>query len=145
MTERVEPHLPADAGDGLRAERIAPTSAEPRVRGDLLPFFIGIGGLLLIGFGFPLLNEGASGPCSALEYRVAAAVPMGDGRKPEDALASAFMRAIVGASGGSLAAALVKQRYPNLPPALGCTVAYWQTEFDPSILASLHNPGRPAP
>ncbi len=102
-----------------------------------MPLIIFVVGLLLIAVGFPMINEDASGPCSALEYRVASAVPMGDGTKPDDALASAFIRAIVGASGGSLAAALVKQKYPNLPPVLGCTIAYWQTEFDPNALRSL--------
>ncbi len=96
-----------------------------------------IGGRLLIVFGFPMINEEASGPCFVLEYRVVSAVRMGDGTKSNDMLASAFLRAMMGASNGTLAGAAVKAKYPNLPPVLGCTMVYWQTEFDPSILQNL--------
>jgi hypothetical protein len=92
----------------------------------------------MVAFGYPMLAEQASGPCAAVEFRVASAIGAGSGTDGGSVLASAMLRAMVSGSNGQLAAGLVKQGYPNLPPTLGCAVFYWQTLFNPNILNALH-------
>jgi hypothetical protein len=92
--------------------------------------------LLAVGYGYPLLNEDTGTTCRALERRVIATVPPSPGARPGDeAMARAFLGVLIGGlSDGTFAATAIKQRYPNLPAAVGCAVAYWQLVFDPSAL-----------
>jgi hypothetical protein len=108
--------------------------------------FLGAAVLLLgVGYGYPLLNEDVGTTCKALERRVIASLPPTPGARPgDDAMARAFLGALLGGlSDGTLAAAAIKQRYPNLPPTIGCAVAYWNLVFDPSALQGLQREVRP--
>jgi hypothetical protein len=86
--------------------------------------------MFLVVIGYPLLNEQATGICSALEYRYATLKLMADG-SAVNPMTTALARGLVGLSNGELAAAFVKAQQPNLPPAIGCTLAYWDSTFDP--------------
>ena len=108
--------------------------------------FLGAAVLLLaIGYGYPLLNEDAGTTCQALERRVIASLPPTPGARPgDDAMARAFLGVLIGGlSDGAFAAAAIKQRHPNLPPAIGCAGAYWNLVLDPSALQSLQPDFRP--
>lgn len=88
-----------------------------------------------VGYAYPLWNEGTHTTCQALEKRfVAMAGPAGTLIHPGRALEEAVLRSYVQPlSDGRLAAAEVKQRYPALPPDVGCAVAYWTTLLDPRV------------
>src|SRR3984893_14393246 len=90
-----------------------------------------IGAIILvvtITIGYPLLNEGPSNVCSALEMRLITL----ESRKSGNLATAAFLAALQGSlSNGSLAMSIVKQQHPDLPPIVGCTLTYWQTIFNP--------------
>ncbi len=84
--------------------------------------------------GYPLLNEETTSPCRALEHRfigLATAQHTGADSPASAVFATAFADAL---SGGEIAAALIRHRHPDLPPAIGCTVIYWQAIVDPDVL-----------
>ena len=90
-------------------------------------------------FLYPALNEDSESACHALERRVVSSLPepVGAGRS-EEAATRAFLGALVGIlSDGSIAASVVKQRHPNVPPAIGCTITYWHITLDPSVVPRL--------
>ena len=80
-------------------------------------------GLAAIGLAFyPQINENARGACHALEKRIVQSIPRHSTNTAADtAIGRTFLGALIGElSDGGLAAAYVKQRYPNMPPLLGC-------------------------
>jgi len=86
---------------------------------------------------YPLLNESAQSSCSAFErlaVRESIRREVQSGRLSDrDApLVSLFGRSLQDASRGSFTAALVKDKHPNLPPFVGCTVEYYNLLFNPS-------------
>lgn len=88
-----------------------------------------------VGYAYPLWNEHASSPCQAMERRfiVMASPPAQEALalRPGRAIELAVLREVLEpVSNGALAAAEMKQRYPALPPAIGCTVAYWSSLLD---------------
>jgi hypothetical protein len=86
--------------------------------------------VVAIAIGYPLLNEGPSLMCDALEKRVIAALESREsGNQAQTAFLVALQRVL---SNGSLAMSIVKQQHPDLPPVVGCTLAYWQTVLDPA-------------
>jgi hypothetical protein len=81
-------------------------------------------------FGYPLLNEGSSGECDALE-RVALRVSVDKGAdkaKPQDQVLGQVAQQF---SHGELARAIVKDQYPALPVPVACTMLYWRAVVDP--------------
>jgi hypothetical protein len=93
----------------------------------------------LLGVGiyvYPGLTEHTDGPCTALEKRVAAIVeeqlhavnPATDPR-----LAAALNAVHSALPTGGLAFAYVHERFPALPPELGCVGAYWKLLLDPNV------------
>lgn len=85
--------------------------------------------VVAITVGYPLLNEGPSLMCDALEKRVIALESRKSGNQAETAFLVTLQRAL---SNGSLAMSIVKQQHPDLPPVVGCTLTYWQTILDPA-------------
>jgi hypothetical protein len=85
----------------------------------------------VIAYGYPLLSEGVTNGCSALEkksIRVAAA-QHGTGTANDPVgqiLSTALMNTLQSTSNGNLAASAIVQKYPSLPPQIGCTLAYYQ-------------------
>ncbi|HYM72233.1 MAG TPA: hypothetical protein VET89_04580 [Stellaceae bacterium] len=98
--------------------------------------------IVLLGaafFAYPPLLEGTGGECSALGQRVA-------GLASHDSAGLLIVGALYGSSSSRpSAAAFVKDRYPLLPPAVGCAVAYWQTAFNPTAPALPAAPGPKLP
>lgn len=86
-----------------------------------------------------MILEEASGPCAAIEYRVASYIAASETTSTNNILASAILRAFVGAAEGQLAAGVVRQNYPALPPMLGCTMFYWHTSLNPAVLEPLRS------
>ncbi len=88
---------------------------------------------------YPSLNEDTDSACHALERRVIASLPAPAGAsRSEQAVTRAFLGTLVGSlSDGSIAAAVVKQRHPNVPPVIGCTITYWQITLDASVVPRL--------
>jgi hypothetical protein len=89
--------------------------------------------VLAVLVGYPLLNESSGSMCGALERRVltlqSASQPRRSGDAFGTALAGAFANAV---SNGFVASAVLKQRYPDVPPVLACTVGYWNLMLDPA-------------
>lgn len=88
-----------------------------------------------VGYGYPLWSEGTHSTCQALEKRfIGMAAPDAATARPRHALEMAVLRSYVEPlSSGRIAAAEMKQRYPALPPDLGCAVGYWTTLVDPRV------------
>ena len=81
-----------------------------------------------VGYGYPLVNEHAASPCQAIEHRyVVETAPVSPWREPGHLIEWAVVRAYLEPlSGGRLAAAESKERYPALPPQVACAVDYWR-------------------
>ena len=85
--------------------------------------------LLAAGAWFaPQLAESANGPCPALELRVAALLKADGGTLPPGLLDA--VQGMARASGGALAQAYASDRFPQLPPDLGCVAAWWKLAID---------------
>ena len=50
-----------------------------------------------------------------------------------------FLQGAVAGSQGQIAAAYIRDRYPQLPPFVGCTVGYWRLNFDPDLTPLLRD------
>ncbi len=85
----------------------------------------------------PQFAEDAQGPCPALERRVAELVKVETTRLPGSASGIAgLLSALQGAanaSGGAIAQAYVRDRFPLLPPDLACVAAWWKLKIDPDL------------
>jgi hypothetical protein len=83
--------------------------------------------LAAAGYGLPLLLESATTACSAFEKRfVAASTKPPPGSDPGAATLRAVLGGLQGMSNGALGAEYARREYENLPPGIGCTVAYWR-------------------
>ncbi len=127
----------------LKAKLISDGLAPPRVRSAsrlLKVTIISAAITLLVGtvFLFPLLGEGASNECSALEQHLLTTVSKGEKDTGGDAFAMGLMTLMQRASNGSFASANMKRVYPHLPPVIGCTVGYYRMLFTGSL------PNKPA-
>ena len=86
-----------------------------------------------VGYLYPLWNEHAATTCQALERRlVTIGSPSVDAEGPLMRASHIFELAVVRqwlepVSGGAMAAAAAKQRYPALPPEIGCAAEYWRS------------------
>ncbi len=79
-------------------------------------------------FAYPLVGEGTTSSCDALE-RVTVRVV--SARDKDDRGSSLLLGNLLqGLSRGQFAAVAAKDRYPSLPPAVACTVLYWQAVVD---------------
>ncbi len=93
-----------------------------------------IGAVLALGvLGYPMVEEEASGHCSAVELKFADCATSSPGHKAGP-FEAAFVRAMVGYAKGKLAETIVKKAYPNLAPALACEAAYWTLMLNPDML-----------
>lgn len=99
----------------------------------------GAGVALAVGYCYPLWNESARDPCQAVEQRfIGMATTPAPLSHPGRALEWAVLRSYIEPfSDGRIAAAQAKQRYPALPPQLGCAVGYWTALLDPHVEAAI--------
>ena len=82
----------------------------------------------VIFFAYPPLLEESAGECSALEQRVADLAS-------RDSAGLLTVSPLYGSTSSQPSGAVfVRDRYPLLPAVLGCTVAFWKTVFDPSVV-----------
>jgi hypothetical protein len=84
----------------------------------------------VVSFGYPLLSEDSGNECDAFE-RLAVRLTLGTAprRSPTpDLLISQFLQ---GLSKGQFARAEARDRYPNVPATVACTILYWRAVADP--------------
>jgi hypothetical protein len=79
-------------------------------------------------FAYPLFNEGTKSSCKALERR-ALTLSARDGG-PESVIIASLARQLLRAGKGKIAAEFSRQRNPDIPVALSCTVNYWHSMMD---------------
>jgi hypothetical protein len=84
---------------------------------------------------YPRYAEQTDTVCSAFEHKFAAVAAL-QARRPGQAAPQGlleFLHDAVAGSQGQLAVAYIHERYPQLPPFIGCAVGYWRLSFDPDI------------
>lgn len=90
-------------------------------------------------FAYPLVNEGTRSSCKALERR-ALTLSARDGG-PESVIIASLARQLLRAGKGKIAAEFSRQRNPDIPVALSCTVNYWHSVADRDWLAGAISEG----
>lgn len=90
--------------------------------------------LAAVFFAYPLVNEGTSSSCKALERRALTLVSMEGG--PEGLIIAALGRQLLRQGKGRIAAEFSRQRNPDVPVALSCTTNYWHSLMDRGWLVS---------
>ena len=81
-----------------------------------------------IFFAYPPLLEESDGECSALEQRVTDLAS-------HDSSGLLIISPLYGSTSSEPSgAAFAKDRYPALPPAVGCTVAFWRTMLGKGVV-----------
>jgi len=74
---------------------------------------------------YPQIQEGTESSCAALERKVLTVV----NKNKEGA---AFLGLLLkGLSNGAFAQEAIKSEYPNLPPAIGCSISYYDVLLNP--------------
>ena len=92
-----------------------------------------------IFFAYPPLLEDSDGECSALELRVA-------GLASRDSSGLLTVSPLYGSTSSQPGGAVfARDRYPLLPTAVGCAIAYWKTVLDPSVTIAAAAQSSPAP
>ena len=99
--------------------------------------------LALIGAGAwfgPQFAEGTDDPCPALEHRVAELAQTQAGKvagafssDPRVAQLMGSVKGVANASGGAIAQAYIRDRFPQLPPGVACAASWWKLKFDPDL------------
>lgn len=79
-------------------------------------------------FGYPLVGEDTTSPCDALERITVRVVSAHD--KDDHAGSLLLGNLLQGLSRGQFASVAAKDRYPQLPPVVACTVLYWHAVVD---------------
>ena len=88
--------------------------------------------LIILGFLFyPQFNEDTGSSCAALEGKVVRLVT----EDTESSLIAALI--LKGFSSGGFAREMIKSKYPNLPPIIGCSIFYYEILFNPKIAQNL--------
>lgn len=99
--------------------------------------FLVIVALVLVGaYFYPQFNESTGSPCGAVEKRFVRDAFSGS---DEGDMFAALLSS--GATGGTLAASMIKSEYPNLPASLGCLRVYYELMADPSMAKSAFEGG----
>jgi hypothetical protein len=92
----------------------------------------GIAALFALGGGLyflPMLIQGTSTNCSALERRLLSIDVLGTNGQGDLAL----LRLLQEKSNGAIAGNLVRKQYSAIPIELGCAIVYWRITVDPSV------------
>lgn len=89
---------------------------------------------------YPPYAEGTPNVCSAFEKRLNGLVqaetrklPPGVAADPRVTSLMGFLNQAVQAANGMIAESYIRDKFPQLPPALGCVAAYWKITFDPDL------------
>jgi hypothetical protein len=89
---------------------------------------------LVVFVAYPLVNEGTKSSCKALERRAVTLVSMEGG--PESLIITALARQLLRQGKGRIAAEFSRQRNPDVPVSLSCTINYWHSLLDRGWLAA---------
>ena len=90
--------------------------------------------LIIFGAGYPLLNEDTNSACGALERRIIFLL-----KSPKDNMIQTMVGKLLGnLSRGAFASTAVKDKHPNLPAFVGCSVEYWNLLINPERIQSLN-------
>ena len=88
----------------------------------------------------PQLVEGVEGPCPALQLRTVAVLDAEVARLPKTMAADprlgrarAMMAEMMGANRGTMAEAVIRERFVQVPPGAGCVVGWWKMRVDPDV------------
>ena len=84
--------------------------------------------LVAVAFAYPLVNEGDTSSCAALEKR-ALTLALRDGG-PENILVATIAQSFLKAGKGKIAREFSRQNNPDVPVFLSCTLNYWHSVFD---------------
>lgn len=86
---------------------------------------------------YPRYAEHTDTVCAAFEHKLATVAERQAGRQQQPAQQRllGFLQGAITGSQGQIAAAYIHDRYPQLPPLVGCTVGYWRLSFDPDVTA----------
>ena len=88
--------------------------------------------LIILGVLFyPQFNEDTGSSCAALEGKVVRLVTED---KKDSLIAALILR---GLSSGAFARKMIKSKYPNLPPMIGCSIFYYEILLNPKIAQKL--------
>jgi hypothetical protein len=98
--------------------------------------------VLLAGAGiflYPPWAEGTDSACAAFEHRAKALAAAQLEQTGHAAGGNSRLQQVLGlvqsvAPTGMLADAYIRARFPDLPPPLACTAAYWKSVQDPDLL-----------
>ena len=95
-------------------------------------FIFAIGLIVLIGFGYPVLNEDTWSLCSALERHLISHEHDSD---QSNKIILGFLQSSL--SNGSLVRVALKQLHPYMPVSLICGLTYWRVMIDPDYVERL--------
>jgi hypothetical protein len=90
-------------------------------------------------FAYPLLNEGTKSSCKALERRALTLSARDAG--PGSIIIASLARQLLRAGKGQIAAEFSRQRNPDIPVPLSCTINYWHSVMDRDWLAGAISEG----
>lgn len=89
---------------------------------------------------YPPYAEHAPNACAAFEKKMntlvqaqAQTLPAGIAKDPRLAGVMGMVQSALQAANGALAESYIRDKFPQLPPALGCVAAYWKITFDPDL------------
>ena len=84
--------------------------------------------LIAVAFAYPLINEGDTSSCAALEKRALTLITRKGG--PESLVVATIARNFLKAGKGRIAREFSRQQNPDVPVSLACTMNYWHSVFD---------------
>jgi hypothetical protein len=87
---------------------------------------------------YPRLAEQTDTVCAAFEHKVASVAAQQAGANRQTGMLG-FLQSAAAGSQGQIAAAYIHDRYPQLPPFIGCAVGYWRVSFDPDLAPLLRD------
>jgi hypothetical protein len=103
----------------------------------LLILILGLAGFAWF---YPPYIEGTENGCAAFEKKLGVLVqaetkklPQALQTDPRLAGALAMFSAALSAANGMLAQSYIADKFPQLPPSVGCIAAYWKITYDPDL------------
>lgn len=131
-------------GSDLSTHAVAPpvsSSSPPSpASGGMTKTTLGLAAIFAAGlfFLFPLTNEGTTSECVALENTLTRFMAQSQsavlGGRADGA--NTFLRVVMAMSQGQAGAKLARESYPSWPEFIGCTLSYYEIEWNALKLAT---------
>ena len=77
---------------------------------------------------YPQFNEDVDSSCAALEKKIVRLVT--ENKDTSSLITSLILKAI---PGGAVTSEMIKTKYPNFPPAVGCSIFYYEVLINPEV------------